>query len=229
MVVWHIVGDSHIDAFRHAAAHGKILAPCRFTQVKGATAVGLRNPNSKTDAMAQFRAGLLPKPDDAIPVFQLGEVDCGFVIWYRARKYGEAIERQVQQSIAAYFDFVDALVAGGYPHVVVTGAVVPTIRDGLDWGEVANARREVTATLFERTALTLSYNDRLRQGATARGLSYIDISSDVIDPATGVVSDVYRNPDPSDHHLDPDKAGSLWAEKLNILSGCLGESGRVVA
>ena len=218
---WHIVGDSHISAFRHASQAGLIKRSCRFTEIGGATAVGLRNPNSLTDAVSAFKSALRSSDRETTPVIHLGEVDCGFVIWYRAQKYGDDVEWQFEQSIAAYFDFVDDLLNSGFCGVVITGATVPTIRDGQDWGAIANKRREVQVSLAERTQLTMRYNARLRTEASYRRATFVDIAEHVIDCATGVVSDSYRHPNPANHHLDPAKSGSLWAEKLNGL-GCLG-------
>lgn len=215
---WHVIGDSHIAAIKRAADQGLLDRPALFKQVGGATAVGLRNPNSRTDAMAKFRAELLPVCIDSVPVIQVGEVDCGFVIWYRAAKYGESVEQQMERSLTAYFAFVDELCREGYSYVVMTAPVLPTIRDRLDWGEVSNARREVTATLKQRTDLTLRYTDALKAGAHGRGLPFIDLTQDLLDPATGVVAEVYRHPNPADHHLDPQKASVLWARHLNGLA-----------
>jgi hypothetical protein len=212
---WLIVGDSHTKTFREAEALGLIRRRCKFVGVSGATAVGLRNPNSQTNAIAVFKEHMLPAQAGATPVIQLGEVDCGFVIWYRAEKHNEPVEKQLQESIAAYFEFVDELRQQGYPEVVISAATMPTIQDGQDWGEVANLRKEVTATLQQRTELTLDYNRRLKAEAEARGLPFIDISQAVLDPATGVIAERFRNPDPLDHHLDTAKAGKLWAEELN--------------
>jgi hypothetical protein len=218
MRAWHIVGDSHITAFRYAAEHKLLDFPAHFTEVGGATAVGLRNPNAMTNALELFRAALLPAKSDATPVIQLGEVDCGFVIWYRASKYGESVELQLNESIDSYFEFVDGLIDQGYRRIVISAATLPTIRDGQDWGEVANARREVTATLAQRTALTFAYNDRLRAQAARRALAFIDITQDVLDPQTGVIAESFRHPDPTDHHLDPAKIAMLWAEELRRVS-----------
>jgi hypothetical protein len=212
---WHVVGDSHIGAFRRASVIGLVDSPCVFTEVGGATAVGLRNPNSLTDAVGIFKKALFPAVATATPVVQLGEVDCGFVIWYRAKKYGEGIEAQVEQSVAAYFEFVDELMASGYTTVVISGATLPTIRDGQDWGDVANARREVETTLLQRTELTLAYNARLRAAAEHRALPFIDIAEKILDRNTHVVAEYFRHPDPTNHHLDSNKAGALWAAELN--------------
>lgn len=219
---WHVVGDSHAYVFRWAASKGLIERRCLVSEVIGATAVGLRNPNAATNAIGIFTEHLLPFNAFKTPVIQLGEVDCGFVIWYRAAKYGESVEDQVDLSIAAYFEFVDLLVSEGYRNVVITAATVPTIRDGQDWGGVANARREVTATLRQRTDLTLAYNARLRGEAASRALPFIDLTDMVLDRDTGLVADCFRHPNPANHHLDPEKLGPLWAAELNRLSQAWG-------
>jgi len=209
------VGDSHVNYFRHAAkanAFGRRrIGVCAGA---GATAVGLRNPNAKTDALKRFSEYLADWPPETIVVIHLGEVDCGFVIWYRAAKYHDSIERQVNESITAYFGFVDSLAARGYRRVIVTGATLPTIADGQYSGEVANARREVTASLAERTQLTLHYNKRLHEEALARDIPFVDISDDLIDSVTGVVKAEFRNANPLNHHLDHARAAASWAQKL---------------
>lgn len=214
---WFVIGDSHIEAIIRAAEQGLLNRFALVKKVGGATAVGLRNPNSHTDALAKFRAVLLPARRDCIPIIQLGEVDCGFVIWYRAAKFGESVETQMDESLAAYFSFVDGLRREGYPTIVVTAPILPTIRDGQDWGEVANARREVTATLQQRTKLTLRYIEALRDGARLRDLPFVDLTPDLLDSSTGVVAEAYRHPNPTNHHLDPEKAAILWARHLNSL------------
>ncbi|WP_216351889.1 hypothetical protein [Brevundimonas sp. LM2] len=134
---WLVIGDSHVDAIVAGTKH--LTLPCKSILVGGATAVGMRNPNSATNALSQFRDAVIPARSNAIPVLQLGEVDCGFVIWYRAEKLGDSIEAQMLASIKAYFGFVDELLCAGYPTVVVTGAVIPTIRDGELGVEVAKS------------------------------------------------------------------------------------------
>jgi len=213
---WLIIGDSHVDAI--VAGAQLLTLPCASILVGGATAVGMRNPNSATNALSQFRDAAIPARSKAIPVLQLGEVDCGFVIWYRAEKLGESIESQMSASIKAYFGFVDELLCAGYPTVVVTGAIIPTIRDGELGGEVANLRREVNATQVERTLLTLAYNAGLRREAMSRALPFIDLTSDLLDVDRGVIADVWRHPDPTDHHLNPETGGKLWAHHLNALA-----------
>jgi hypothetical protein len=215
---WHFVGDSHINMFRHASKRGWITRSCLFTTVAGATTVGMRNPNAPIDSVQIFKKALFPVDETMIPVIQLGEVDCGFVIWFRARRLGESVQHQKKQSIGAYLEFVDAVLAQGYRTVVVTASALPTVRDGVDWKEKANARRDVKATLLERTQLALEYNNDLRHAAAERSIPFIDITGSILDKETRVVSDRFRHVDPTNHHLDPEKVGALWAHALeNIL------------
>lgn len=213
-----LLGDSHIRYFQFAAElHllGERLVT--VAPVDGATAVGLRNPKSASQALVAFREALQSAAPDSIVIVQLGEVDCGFVIWYRAQKYGESVEQQMRESIDAYFEFIDDARARGFERIIITGATLPTIRDGQDWGEVADARREVAVALKQRTLLTLSYNLELERGAEARGLPYCDISDELLDFARGEIKEEFRHPDPLDHHLHYERAARCWARRLHGL------------
>lgn len=211
----HFLGDSHLRAPRFAAEQGW-FAPwqTQFTLVGGATAIGLRHPTSQTQALEVYRAELVPHRSAVVPIFQLGEVDCGFVVWLRSRRYGESVDLQVEQSIEAYARFLAELSSKGYRDILVTSAVLPTIRDGQLDGHVAHLRREVEATLLDRTALTLRYNSRLEAVCAHQGLHFVDLSRDLIDPKTGVLSDAFRHPDPEDHHLNNDTGGKLWVRRI---------------
>lgn len=221
MVQWLIFGDSHVAAFERAAELGWIRNPSAFLSVGGATAVGMRNPNSATNALQTFREALLPVRPGCIPVMHLGEVDCGFVIWYRALKYNESVEAQLAASLAAHIEFVDQLLAAGYPTVVLTGASMPTIGDGEVSGDVANKRSEISVTRRDRTQLTQTYNARLRELAAARGVPFIDIADMVIDPDTGEINPIFCHNDPGNHHLHPERSGRVWASRLNELAETL--------
>lgn len=212
--VYHL-GDSHVRYFKKAAKLG-LLSPHELSgvEVGGATAVGMRNPNAKTNALGRLRDWIRDKPRKAIVVLHLGEVDCGYVIWYRADKYDEPVEQQMRNSIDAYFEFVDELRGLGFRRIIITGATLPTITDDDQVGEVVAKRSSITATQRERTDLTLRYNAALRHEAEARSLPYVDIDDDVLDPGTGVVHERMRNPNPKDHHMNGPVAAVHWARAL---------------
>lgn len=209
------LGDSHVRYLKKAARMG-LLAPHAVSgvEVGGATAVGMRNPNAKTNAIGKFRARVSRQPRESVVVMHLGEVDCGFVIWHRAEKYGEPIDAQMASSLDAYFEFVDELLNLGFRKIIITGATLPTITDEDQSGDVVLKRSSVRVSQLERTNLTLRYNEQLNARATERELPYVDISADVIDPATGVVRSRMRNRNPEDHHMDGRLAAAYWARRL---------------
>lgn len=207
----YYLGDSHVRYFRRADRLG-LLMPHEVSgiEVGGATAVGMRNPN----AIGRFREWIRDKPRESIITIHLGEVDCGFVIWYRAAKYDESVDSQMNQSIEAYFEFVDELLDAGFERIIVTAATLPTITDNDQVGEVAIKRGSITATQLQRTELTLRYNRLLEENALHRGLPFADISSHVLDPLTGLVDNRMRNPNPEDHHMRGNLAAVYWAQEL---------------
>src|SRR5687767_9103177 len=87
-----VLGDSHASVFKHWRFRFH-LPRSRFQLciVGGATVSGLDNPNSKTQAAAHFENALLSSNPTRI-ITLLGEVDTGFVIWYRAKKYRQPVE-----------------------------------------------------------------------------------------------------------------------------------------
>ena len=209
-----VLGDSHAKVFRSSSAlreHPRFDFHVSF--VPGATAMGAVNPNSATNALATFRSRLRRAPVGVPVITLLGEVDCGFVIWFRAEQLGTPVEKQMQRSLQNYESFLTE-VQEDHPTWIVS-APLPTILDGDALGDVANARRRVRATLAERTAVTLDYNARLAEVAERTGGAFIDTSHDELDRATGVVRDDLRGADPRDHHLDREKYGALIATRLD--------------
>ncbi|MBZ9755787.1 hypothetical protein LB524_10865 [Mesorhizobium sp. ESP6-5] len=210
------VGDSHLEALKLAAELNLLdVATSDFCIVPGATAVGLRNPNSLTDAVNLFKSFLRSASKRSHVLLHLGEVDCGFVMWWRANKRGESVEEQFQESVNAYGEFVSDILAMGFERLCITGASLPTLDDRFNMGEVANLRREVSASLHDRTQLTLRYNRALQEIANRMSVSYFDISRAVLDRSSHVVHEFFRKSDPRDHHLDCLKTVGIWAEKCN--------------
>jgi hypothetical protein len=218
----HVVclGDSHIQIFQHVTAAG-LLQHAWFSIccVVGATAQGMVNPFSVTDALNTFRSRLdMAKTWQPI-VLQLGEVDCGFLVWYRAQQDGISVESQVETSLMNYAGFLDEVMARGFDDVFVLSVPLPTIRDDQEWGAVAHARRTITATQSERTELTMRYNQRLAEISAARSAVFVDVTSFQLDPATGLVADSLLNPDRANHHLNPAPYARVVAEKLEAVLG----------
>ena len=214
-----VIGDSHAEVFlskRFVYSFPNIFFD--ICSVGGATISGLSNPNSKTNAHRIFTEKLYDdKKKDAV-IILLGEVDTGFVIWYRAHKYREPIEKMLAKALVNYFSLIDK-VSEKYKTIIIS-APLPTIPDGDVKGEVANLRREVKASQKERTKLTLKFNSEVKRYCLGRkNTEFIDL-----DPVSlgknGLVQERLLNKNRADHHYDKDAYAKLLIPFLrNILTG----------
>lgn len=200
--ILHCFGDSHARVFSDIEREG-LLPRTWFdvTVIGGATALGMANPNSRTQALPTFLRVIRNLPRHRPLVFLLGEVDCGYLIWYRARTRGTLPEVEMRASLFNYTSFLTRIIESGHNSVVLVAAPPPTILEGQDWGEVANLRREVRTSLGERTEMTRRYNRELADWSLRAGCCFIDYESEVLDQGTGIIREVYRSPDALDHHL----------------------------
>lgn len=191
----------------------------KFCIVQGATNMGLANPHSQTQAMPIFLDYLKSvAPKDRV-LFCLGEVDCGFVIWYRAEKYETSIIEQFEQSLDNYFALIKTYLNRVPPeNIIISSVPLPTIGDHqLVKGEVANKRLGINANQITRTQLTSQYNLELKNFCEFYAIHFLDCEQETIDSKTGVVSTAFLNPNPLDHHLDPAKTAPLIVERLQKL------------
>lgn len=207
----YVFGDSHVGVFDYLN-HKHPLSKYLFNVVRvdGATAQGIINPNSKTNALEVFSDAIhkIEKKETKL-IFLVGEVDTGFVIWFRAQKYNESVESQLTRSINNYFDFLNKVYTWGYKNIYVMSAPLPTIKDYQDWGNVANLRKEVTSTQKERTDLTLQYNALLREHCDKYSITFIDLDTYLLDASSGLLKKKLYNKNINDHHLDNDAYGTL--------------------
>ena len=204
-------GDSHVAIFRRLdGIPGSIGFRFRCVSVDGATASGILNPNSKTNANRVFNAWLNRLPRTTPVLFMLGEVDLGFVIWWRAEKYGESHVKTAEQAVQNYTSFL-AQVRQSHPLLIVSSVPLPTIRDGEYSSQVANFRREITASQKERTDLTLWFNRQLKAWCTCQSVAYLDLDPLTLDRKTGLIKSSLLNKKPWDHHYEPDTFCALLA------------------
>lgn len=205
------LGDSHAWVFYYWQFDLKFpRLVFNICQVPGATASGLENPNSKTQAYQKFEQAIQKYPSQTY-ILLLGEVDTGFVIWYRAQKYQASVDEMLTLAVDRYANFIKRLRALG--KVVVISAPLPTIPDENQCGEVANLRKEVKATQRERIQLTLDFNRRVAQACAAEGASFVDLDPLSLD-ANGLVKKELLNINPCDHHYDPLAYARLLAREL---------------
>ncbi len=217
--VVYVLGDSHAKVF-HYINDNRDLDKVYFDvlSVGGATAMGMVNPNSKTNALKLF-SNKMERADRNKPVIiMLGEVDTGFLIWFRALKKGLSVDSQMDLSLTNYFKFVDLLKERGFKKIYLLSAPLPTIPDNhAKYGEIARLRKEVTASLDERTQLTLKYNESLRNHAKQNNLEFIDLDKYLLGDK-GVIKKSYLNENPLDHHCDHRPYSKSIIEELYNLS-----------
>ncbi|MEM8642017.1 MAG: SGNH/GDSL hydrolase family protein [Cyanobacteria bacterium P01_G01_bin.54] len=192
-----VLGDSHTGVFSHPSA---MLDGYRFRvmTVSGATISGLKNPNSATQARPIFEKAI-HSYKGKILITLLGEVDTGFVIWYRAKKHNYNVQEILDQTVSRYIEFIQKIPLD--KHVIVIGAPLPTIQDGQDWGEIANARKDVTASQLERTELTIQLNQRMKSYAKESGVLFIDLDAESLGD-DGLVNQELLSSNRTDHHYD---------------------------
>lgn len=211
-------GDSHTDVFKYCNIRQNefVFDVCI---VAGATAQGAVNPGSKTDALNIYEKKINSTRSDKI-LIMLGEVDCGFVIWVRSKRYNISIDDQINVSVNNLFTFVNNIIATkNYTNkdIIICGSILPTIKDNNNKKILNSARSEVDVSQLERTKKTIEYNNLLKINCHKYGYNYIEIVDDIIGK-DGIVKDEFLNSNPNDHHLDNEKTYKLWLSKLkNVL------------
>lgn len=206
------IGDSH------AQVMGFVRVPrtwIRVVCVEGATATGICNPESTTEARQIFDRHLKQMKPWQQLLIMLGEVDCGCAMWRRASREGISVRAQAEETLDYYEAFLRSVTDLGIAGVYVLSVPLPAI-DVPVAGDVTEARMEVTASQRERTCLTLDFNLRLRERCRAMGLSFIDVSDGLIDPATELIREEFVKRPRTNQHL-------CWGPYARLISGRLRE------
>ena len=211
-----VVGDSHARVFNNP--NFKIYFPLiKFDvcSIGGATISGLENPNSKTNANKKFRNKINQVKKSTI-IFLLGEVDTGFVIFYRAEKYQESIENMLEQTLLKYQELLKYSLSVGNDLILIS-TPLPVIADGNNWGEVAKLRKSVKTPLKERMNLTKDFNKKMSVFCQINSIKYVDLDNS-LSTENGEIKSIFLNKNILDHHYDDQEYSKLICRKLkNII------------
>ena len=192
-----VLGDSHTGVFADWDLEGWLFDPL---VVGGATASGIRNPNSATEALPRFHHRLAAVKSWQSVMVLLGEVDCGYIIWRRARTEGISVEESLAETLRRYEEFVRDEVLGR--QVMVMSAPLPTLPDdSSSWGEVAQRRSDVRISQRDRTAMTIRFNELVAEMWAKFGWKFVDSTTAQLDSSTGLVRDDLVRLGTGDHHL----------------------------
>lgn len=206
-----IIGDSHAGVFDHEGFKSR-FPDYEFTVVSvgGATISGLDNPNSKTQAMPIFRKFYYNlKPD--LVITQIGEVDTGFVLWYKAERSGSPVELLLEQAMTNYEKMLKEFSVPD--QTIVVSAPLPTIKGGQALGEVANARKSISATQKSRINLTLDFNQKLHHLCDSLGCHFVNLDKDSPNEK-GNVRENLLSTDPCYHHYDSGQYREMLLEHI---------------
>lgn len=206
-----VLGDSHASVFWHKTFNKSFKGYFfNVVAVAGATISGLNNPNSNTQALSEY----LSKLDDSkarIVIVMLGEVDTGFVIWYRAEKYKLSVSEMADLALHNYQILLEDIKKRFT--VICVSTPLPTIQDDNDVGEIANIRKQIKATQVQRTILTLMFNKEMQSYCQKNSIFYMMLDDETLGK-DGLVKNDMLSQDPKDHHYDKDNYSSLLIEKL---------------
>jgi hypothetical protein len=210
-----VLGDSHAQIFSSQLMQMQFPhVNFSVVAVDGATVSGLPNPNSVTQSMPRFEAAMLGSTAQKV-IVMLGEVDVGFVIWYRAQKYAESIRSMLMDTVVKYEHLLLRIASNS--EVICISAPLPTIQDGIPWGgDVANARKEVVATQFEKTVLTQLFNAHMHFFCIQSGMQYVLLDQDSMGES-GLIKESLRNKNRGDHHYDASEHVQLLTKHLHLL------------
>jgi hypothetical protein len=206
-----VLGDSHVNLFKLARWQKATPAfDWQITEVVGATLSGLQNPRSKTQAGNILKKALTEQTAEVI-VLCLGEVDTGFVIWFRSERDGIDIRQSAQRAIENYCSLIKE--CSSKAKVVVLSAPLPTLLDGSLISSIAQDRSSVKASQMERTELTCWFNNQIETWCKQQDIHYVNLDNGS-KGQDGLVSESLRHPDPKNHHYNPKHYQKLLLENL---------------
>jgi len=201
-----VIGDSHTAIFKSRwfeLFRNIFLNKITFevTTVQGATISGIENPNSQTKAGSIFKKALSNHTQLKYCIVQIGEVDTGFVLWYKHEKEGIEMNLLFQKSVNRYIKLIEQVRNAGYTPIIIS-TPLPTIKDNCTWGEVANLRKTIKASQIKRTKLTLDFNSSIREFCEKNSILNINLDNISVG-RKGVVKTFLRHYRKNDHHYNP--------------------------
>lgn len=202
------IGDSHVNTLvRVSRANCVSGVYLRGTIVQGAAALDLANARSHTHALKDYSEWLETTPHRHVLLFLLGEADVDYLVSRIPEKY------RMEEVLRPYTAFLSGYRDKGYRIVLVT-VPLPAVRDGESGGDMEALRRRLHVGQRERTGLTLEYNQVLRDWARQYGAYLLDLDTDLLDPATGVLREEYYCRNRADNHLEPTAFTDLLCRHL---------------
>ena len=206
-----VLGDSHARVFGSSKMRDAFPSHIfDVVSIGGVTVSGLDNPNAKTKGIWTF-IHAVESTDAKTIITLLGEVDVGFVIWYRANKYHAPVSQMLRKALNNYQQFLMDI-AETDKNVICVSAPLPTLNEK-SIGEVSNQRKAISASQEDRTTLTLKFNRKMHEFCNQSGIDYIDLDDESIGD-NGVIDDRLLSKVATDHHYNVEAYAEMLAPKL---------------
>jgi surface carbohydrate biosynthesis protein len=176
---WLVIGCSHVRYLRYlqinrALFFGNTLhLECH--ELAGATAFGLCNPSSQSNALNVTRQLARRMASVDRIVVQFGEIDCRRAAWKAAEVSGRPIEVTIAESVAHLESYIKDEVLPHQKKVLILGAKPQIIGDDDFYKNSLEDERTVFKPLAEREKITVSFNAQLRKVAERLRVDYADI------------------------------------------------------
>jgi len=196
------LGDSHIRIFTHRLFQYFWLNKNISTvYVPGASALGIKNIHSKTQAYNKFLVALNKYNYNYI-IVTLGEVDTAYTIWRNAQTNNKSIEELLKKSVENYMEFLQLLSV--YARVVVISAPLSTLKDNIKCNdEISGIRKTVHISQYKRTQLTLKFNKYIRDFCSKQeDIKFIDLDMISINNKGTLVGWLQNKRNLCDHHYN---------------------------
>lgn len=209
-----VISDSHGGVFEYIHDNN-LLFPHYINAeiVGGATAYGLTKENSITNSFKRFINAVRKYKNFDIVLIQLGEVDCSFILWDKAKKLNKEPFEIISYSLMGYEKLLNEL-KNLDKKIIITGAILPTLKDHEKADKSAGLRNTIAVTQIERTNLILEYNEQLKILAKKYNIEYIDISEKTINKSTNLIDEKYVRQSEIDHHQCFKNTSLLWVYEL---------------
>ncbi len=196
------LGDSHIRIFNHYLFD--YIFPRKSIHaiyVPSATALGIKNTHSKTQAHNQFVDALAQYNYKHIMI-TLGEVDTSYTIWRNAQQGNNSVDKVLERSLNNYKDFLKILVT--YAPTIVLSAPLPTLKDDVKCDDsITGIRSTVNISQKERTQLTVRFNQEIQTFCqTQQDIQFIDLDTVSMNKNGTVIFWLQNYKNLCDHHYN---------------------------
>lgn len=217
MIVIHCIGDSHAGFFNYYREN-KIFDRTAFKvfAVGGATALGITNTHSTSKARELFNRYLKFVRKKHTILISLGEVDCDYLLWMKAKREKTSVLHQFNIAVKRYEEFISELNDRGYKNIIIYSVPLPTIKKSEKKGFVSDLRKDAKIGIRDRTKLTIKFNKTINNYCKRKKLGFLNIYDKILNRKTGLIDKKYINPDRLDHHLYTSKVEPLITKELKM-------------